>query len=295
MSMSNDLAEASVNSEDAHDFAGRVDLSISTDADSTCDQLRRGVPHGPRRCGFHRSALRHRVSVAAARAALRCRAVKAYRPAAMATAGRDPSFASSSICSAASARAARSGRGRGRRRNLHDRRDPVVDRRMGREQVGEAGARIVDAHLHHRRGRAFELAAAFDLAQRRDHGVRILGQLDGAGVGEVFAFARQREADDDREQPGHRDSASAMTMASTTPPEPLLLLLLLLRCRAPSGNPPWNNSAEHHLGEERDHARDDDRDHQHAHVAVADVRQLMAEHGLELRRRRAGRPAPRSP
>ena len=54
-----------------------------------------------------------------------------------------------------------------------------------------------------------EFAAAFDLAQRRDHGVRILGQFDRAGVGEIFALARQREADDDRQDPGHRDQRDA--------------------------------------------------------------------------------------
>ena len=39
---------------------------------------------------------------------------------------------------------------------------------------------------------------------------------------------------------------------------------------------------EHDLGEERDHACDDHGDHQHAHVAVADVGELVAEHGLDL-------------
>ena len=88
---------------------------------------------------------------------------------------------------------------------LDQRFDAALDRRVGGEQVGETRARVVDAHFHDRRGRAFELAAAFDLAQRRDHGVGVLGQLDRAGVGEIFAFSRQREADHDRQQPGDRD------------------------------------------------------------------------------------------
>ena len=40
--------------------------------------------------------------------------------------------------------------------------------------------------------------------------------------------------------------------------------------------------AEDHFGEERDHACDDHGDHQHAHVAVADVGQLVTQHRLEL-------------
>ena len=40
--------------------------------------------------------------------------------------------------------------------------------------------------------------------------------------------------------------------------------------------------AEHHLAEERDDAGDHHRDHQHAHVAVADMGEFVAEHGLKL-------------
>src|SRR3569623_918480 len=54
-----------------------------------------------------------------------------------------------------------------------------LDRWMGVEDIGESDARIVDAHLHHRRVGARQFAAAFDLAQRRDHGVGVLGQFDG--------------------------------------------------------------------------------------------------------------------
>ena len=83
--------------------------------------------------------------------------------------------------------------------------DAAFDRRVGREQVGEFLARIVDAHLHHRGGRAGQFAAALDLAQRRDHRIGVLGELDRARIGEEFARARQREPDQQREQPGDRD------------------------------------------------------------------------------------------
>ena len=40
--------------------------------------------------------------------------------------------------------------------------------------------------------------------------------------------------------------------------------------------------AKHQFGEERHDAGDDDGDHHHAHVAVADMGQLVAEHGFDL-------------
>ena len=88
---------------------------------------------------------------------------------------------------------------------FHQRFGAAVDRRMRRENIGKSLARIVDAHFHHRRGRARQFAAALDLAQGRDHRVGIFGQFHRAGIGEKFARARQREADHDREQPGERD------------------------------------------------------------------------------------------
>jgi threonine dehydrogenase-like Zn-dependent dehydrogenase len=46
----------------------------------------------------------------------------------------------------------------------HQSLDPLLDRRMRVEQVGEIAARIVDAHFHHGGIGALEVAAAFDLA-----------------------------------------------------------------------------------------------------------------------------------
>ena len=95
--------------------------------------------------------------------------------------------------------------------------------RVGREQVGKALARVVDAQFHHRGGRAGQFAAVLDLAQRRDHGVRVLGQFDRAGVGQEFARARQRQPHELRQQPrqhdqhhrddDHDDRAAAGTLA----------------------------------------------------------------------------------
>ena len=80
--------------------------------------------------------------------------------------------------------------------------DPRVHRGVGRKQVGKTLARVVDAHFHHRRGGARQFAAVLDLAQRRDHGVRILGQFHRAGIGQS-----SRE----------RDSASRTTSDSARP------------------------------------------------------------------------------
>ena len=60
----------------------------------------------------------------------------------------------------------RAGRDRARRQSRPALRR-ALDRRVRVEQVGEALARIVDAHLHDGGGRAWQFAAAIDLAQRR--------------------------------------------------------------------------------------------------------------------------------
>ena len=73
----------------------------------------------------------------------------------------------------------------------------------------------------------------------------------------------------------------AMMMATPPPPLPRSLSPELRTAAAPAPA-----ALEHHpeqqLGEEADHAGDDHGDHQHAHVAVADMGQLVAEHGLDL-------------
>ena len=79
-------------------------------------------------------------------------------------------------------------------RELHQRVDPGIDRRMRGKEVGEAFARIVDAHFHDGGIGGVQFAAPLDLAQRRDHGVGIFGELDRACVGEELAAARQAQS-----------------------------------------------------------------------------------------------------
>ncbi len=163
---------------------------------------------------------------------------------------------------------------------LDQRLDAALDRRVRREQVRKSLARIVEAHLHHRGGGAGQLAAALDLAQRRDHGVGILGELDRAGIGEKLARARQREADQQRENPRDRDQRDRDEDREAVAAAAAILAARSPRAEADAAVEP---QPEEQLGEERDGAGDDDGDHHHAHVAVADVRELVAEHRLELR------------
>ncbi len=51
---------------------------------------------------------------------------------------------------------------------------------------------------------------------------------------------------------------------------------------AAKAEPVVEPQAKHQFGEERHDAGDDDGDHHHAHVAVADMGQLVAEHGFDL-------------
>ena len=73
----------------------------------------------------------------------------------------------------------------------------------------------------------------------------------------------------------------AMKIAAPPPPLPRSLSLELDR-PPPQPQPPWNIIRNSKFGEEADNARDDDRDHQHPHVAVADMGQLVAEHRFDL-------------
>ena len=71
----------------------------------------------------------------------------------------------------------------------------------------------------------------------------------------------------------------AMRMAMPAPP---FLSLLPPRRAAPAEARALEHQAEDHLAEERDDAGDHHGDHQHAHVAVADMGQLVAEHGFHF-------------
>ena len=101
---------------------------------------------------------------------------------------------------------------------LDQRRHPAFHRRMGIEQFAEAFARVVDAHFHDGRGGARQFAAALDLAQRRDHRVRILGELDRAGIGEEFARTRQSKPNKERQHVGQHQNPMATTIATAAPP-----------------------------------------------------------------------------
>ncbi len=160
---------------------------------------------------------------------------------------------------------------------LDQRGDAAVDARMGVEQFAKTFARVVDAHFHHRGGRAREFAMAFDLAQRRDHGVGIFGEFDRAGVGQRFARARQSKPDQERQHIGDdeerdRDQDRDHGAAAAA-------LVAVARAERKAVVEP---QPEHQLGDEGNGAGDDHGDDHHAHVAVADMGELVAQHRFHL-------------
>ncbi len=168
---------------------------------------------------------------------------------------------------------------------LHQRRDAAVDRGMGGEQVGKALARIVDAHFHHRGGRAF--------AVRRGPSILRSAEIMASGFlvsSTEPASARNSRLRDSAKRitidSSHATAISAIAMTMAMPPAPPLPVAVAASAAAAPAQAALEQQPEHHFGEEGDHAGDDHRDHQHAHVAVADVGQFVAEHGLDLRDRR---------
>ena len=198
------------------------------------------------------------------------------------------------VSPASSAAAGRSARDRGRRRSLTSASTRLSIGRMGGEQVGKALARIVDAHFHDRRGRAVELAAALDLAQRRDHGVGVLGQFDRRRHRRgIRASATARSGSRPTAARRARSAPAAITSAMTLPP--LAAVAVARRERRRQPKPLLNQSRKISSAKKPIDAGDDHGDHHHAHVAVADMGELVAEHGLDLgvvERGRAGRSSP---
>src|SRR5580693_3970986 len=75
-----------------------------------------------------------------------------------------------------------------------------------------------------------------------------------------------------------RESAKRITSESTQATAMSAMAMRIATPAAPEAQAALEHQPEHELGEERDGARDDHRDHQHAHVAVADMGQFVAEH-----------------
>jgi hypothetical protein len=86
---------------------------------------------------------------------------------------------------------------------------PRFHRGVGRKQVRKSLSRIVEAEFHHRRRRAAKLAAAFDLAQGRDHGVpeHFCEERPPLALGDKSSGLRLETIDFTPQQ--HRPSANA--------------------------------------------------------------------------------------
>ncbi len=143
---------------------------------------------------------------------------------------------------------------------------------MGGEQAHHPLV-VVQEHAAHRLGR-LQVRMAGDLLQGRNHGVGVLGQLHGAGVGDELALARDRHLHDDgqhiadgRDRQGEDDEqprpAPAAAAAAAGPAGPHDRAVDQLRRQG-------DDSGEH---------RGDD--HQ-PDVAVDDVGHLVGEHRLQL-------------
>ena len=142
------------------------------------------------------------------------------------------------------------------------------------------GGRMVEEHLLDLGGR-LDLGMAGDALQRADHGVGVLGELDSAGVGQIFALARHGEAERDGEQAGEeedgdgdQDEDECATAATTAP----------ARAAAAPADRPQDGARRTHqdVADQRDDADEHGGDDQQLHVAVLDVGELVGEHRLEL-------------
>jgi hypothetical protein len=151
---------------------------------------------------------------------------------------------------------------------------------MGGKQIRKTGMRIVETHFHHRGGGASQLAAIFDFAERVDHGVRVFGELDRAGVRQIFARARQRKPDHDRENPGQRDDRKR----DQNRYQRAAALLVARRARpiGASGASRVEHEAEGELADERNNAGQHHCGDQEFHVAVADMGQLVRKHRFDF-------------
>src|SRR5262249_45963064 len=142
---------------------------------------------------------------------------------------------------------------------------------------------------------------AGDLLQRRDHGVGVLGELDRAGIGEIFALARYGEAERDGEEArddedGDRDqdeddraaaalaaafpAAAARAAAAPAPAPPRAAAAAAPAAAATREQDP--RTADDEVADQRDDADENGSDDQELDVAVLDMRQLVGEHRFEL-------------
>jgi len=154
----------------------------------------------------------------------------------------------------------------------HQRRDPLLDRRMGGEQAREPRLlrRIVQEHAA-QLVRRLELRLARHLAQGRDHGVRVLGQLHRPGVGHIFPRPRQGHADDGGQaEADHADGQSDQDQRHG---------VLVVPAAAAAH---IEQAAEHQFGHHADDPCEDRGDHHGPHVLVDDVGQLMRQDALHL-------------
>ncbi len=167
---------------------------------------------------------------------------------------------------------------------LHQRRDAVADRRMGRHQGGQRIVRRVLEEQRAHLGRDLRHGGmAFDLAQRRDHRIGVGGQFHRPRIGQEFPVARQRHAQRGRQQPGERDHQHA----DDRRPAGIAGIAARPASRRAAAGARDAPRAGHHVEAERDDADEDRRDQPQPRIAVADMAEFMGQHRAPVHGRRA--------
>ena len=142
---------------------------------------------------------------------------------------------------------------------------------MGGEQAHDARAfrLVVEEHALHLVGR-LQRGPPLDLAQGRDHRVRVLGQLHRPGIGHILARPRQHHPDDKGQ--GKADGGDGQ---SDQDQRPGVLVVAPSAARE-------EQTAEHQLRHHAQDAGEDGGDDHRPHILVDHMGQLMGQHGLDL-------------
>jgi hypothetical protein len=171
---------------------------------------------------------------------------------------------------------------------FHQCRDPRIHRRMRREQVGKSLAGIVDAHLHdgrtsRRAVRRDSRSCAAPRSWRRDSWSAPPSPHRPA----IRASATARSAPPATGAQASAISATAMMITNHRAAAGAFAVAVRRgrrsrRSAAAEVEPGIDEYPEEQFSRKADHAGDDDGDHHQLHVAIADMRQLVAEHRFHL-------------
>ena len=166
-------------------------------------------------------------------------------------------------------------------RHLEEHRDALPDRRVRVEHAGHLLGllqRVLDVEVRRRPvGVAQRPGVGGDGVERARQAQRVARELDGRGVGEVLAAARDGELHGvgrERREDGQHDGDDGEDRAG--------LVAARVAAAAAAAHPAPEAPAQEEVGDERDHADQDADQRLEADVVVADVRHLVGDDALEL-------------